>query len=124
MPILINEIVGGILAILGVVIGAKVTSRAADEQAHQKLLMDCYANVFAKYYMFLADTSDDNLAEFATAAERARLICCPESEKLLAEITPLLAAPERDTAKIVPLFNALRESAKKDTRDYYRKHRH
>lgn len=115
------EFVGGILAIICAVIGAKIASHATERQILRKDLLDAYAAVFAGYYTCIPNDSDELVVRLIAAIERACLICSPESEALMRQMVPMLLSDKRDYDAIGAVMSELRREAKKDARKTKRK---
>ena len=116
------EFIGGIMAIVCAIIGAKMASRSTERQAQRRDLLDAYAAVFADYYACIANDSEPAVVALITSIERACLICSPTSESLMRQLVPMLLADKRDYTAIGKTMTVLRGEAKKDARKANRKH--
>ena len=117
------EFIGGLMAIMCAVIGAKIATRSEKNLKRGESLRDAYADVLAGYYCFLLDDSDKNVLEITTATERAILICSPQSEQLMKEIIELLSADQRNDQEIGLKIQELRKHAQNDVEHYLGKKR-
>ena len=116
-----KEIVGGALALICAIAGARIASHSVVKQDRERSLRDAYADVFAGYYACVVDPSEKNLLLMVTALERALLICSSKSAELMLDImVPLVGTPS-DVQKASELIQKLRESAKEDVRNTKRK---
>ncbi len=115
------ELVGGIMAILCAVIGAKIASRSTERQILRKDLLDAYAAVFAGYYACIPNDSEEAAVNLIASIERACLICSPESEAIMRQMVPMLLSDKRDYDAIGTVMSELRGEAKKDARKTQRK---
>lgn len=118
-----DELVGGVMAIICAVIGARMATRSSKAQEWHKSLQDAYADVFARYFACMVENSDENALAFITAEERLRLICSSESEQIIEESIPILAEDNPDLEKLGACIQKLRKSAKEDLEHYQRKKR-
>lgn len=119
---LIGVAVGGTFALAGTIIGTIMTKKATDRQERRKMLVDCYADVFAKHYEFLSDQTPRSLAVLIASIERLRVICSDETDDVLSEFELTLSDfaehPDMDvnTRKCGELMLKLRSQAKKEVR--------
>lgn len=109
-----NELLAGVIGIVGTLIGGKIAAKASACQDRVKALRDAYADVFAGYYSCMLDASDKNMVALVTAAERTMLICSKESKKAILDIFPLLLSEPVDMQKLGVAIQRLRELAAKD----------
>lgn len=117
------EFIGGIMAIVCAVIGAKIATRSERNLKRGISLRDAYADVLSRYYYFLLDDSDKNVLEITAATERAMLICSPQSEQVMKEIIELLSADQRNDQEIGLKIQELRKHAQNDLEHYLGKKR-
>lgn len=110
----IPEFVGGLMAIMCAVIGAKMATNASERQIRTKELRDAYSDVFSGYYSCMMDMSDDSVKRLVTAIERTCLICPQETEKIMVDTIVVLSKEPLDTKKLGEKIQLLREQAKKD----------
>lgn len=116
------EIVGGIMAIMCAVIGAKIATSATKNQARKSELMDAYAALFAAYYSFVADDrSKENSVKIMVSMDRVRLLCSEKSEQIITEFAPLLTSDPLQIDELAKKISRLREAAKEDLRNTNRK---
>lgn len=118
---ILPELVGGILAIICAIVGAKLVIHANTLQANSKELQEAYADVFAAYYSCITSMSDKNILGLVSAMERARLLCSPTSEELMREVVQMLLTDTEDTEKLGSKIQQLRDEAKKDVCNAKRK---
>lgn len=117
------EFIGGFMAIVCAVIGAKVATRSEKDLKRGETLRDAYAEVLAGYYDFLLNASDENLFKIAIATERAVMLCSPQSEELMRAILGLLSDEQRDSHEIGLKIQELRKHAQNDVEHYMGKKR-
>lgn len=117
------EFLGGLMAVVCAVIGAKIATHSEKNLKRGEGLRDAYADVLAGYYCFLLDGSDKNVLKITTATECAMLICSPQSEQLMKEIIELLSADRRNDQKIGLKIQELRKCAQNDVEHYLGKKR-
>lgn len=110
------EFIGGLMAIVCAVIGARMATRSSEKQAKAQALQNAYADVFAGYYACIVDGTDENIFGLVSAIERACLICSPEAEATMKEATTILVTKPIDIRKLGVQICLLREQAKKDVR--------
>lgn len=110
------EFIGGLMAIVCAVIGARMATRSSEKQAKTKALQSAYADVFAGYYACIMDESDKNIFGLVSAIERTCLICSPEAEETMKEAVSVLVTKPIDLRKLGEKICLLREQAKKDVR--------
>lgn len=125
LDMLINilpEIIGGLLAILCAIIGAKIATESNSSLAYEKELRDAYADVFAGYYARLESDSGEALVKLITAIERACLICSAESERIMRQTVPIVSEIDINASALGVYIRRLREEAKKDVKNASGKH--
>ena len=110
------EFIGGLMAIVCAVIGAKMATRSSEKQSKTQALQRAYADVFAGYYACLMDESDKNIFNLVSAIEHACLICSPEAEETMKKAVSVLVTKPIDLRKLGEKICQLREQAKKDVR--------
>lgn len=111
----IGEMTAGLLTILGVIIGSKLSAQSARRQDRNHALLEAYADVFTALYICSSNPlTDENMVALVSAIERTSLLCSPESERILKEVLPALPIDSRPTPVFAQLVQKLRESAKKD----------
>lgn len=110
------EFIGGLMAIVCAVIGARMATRSSEKQAKAQALQSAYADVFTGYYACMADESDENILGLVSAIERTCLICSPEAEETMKEAVSVLVTKPIDLRKLGEKICLLREQAKKDVR--------
>lgn len=117
------EFIGGLMAVVCAVIGAKIATRAEKDLKRGETLRNAYADLLAGYYNFLMDDSEKNVFEIAVATERVILICSPQSEQLMKEILELISSDQRDSQEIGLKIQKLRKHAQNDVEHYMGKKR-
>lgn len=119
MSCVTNAIPQWIIVVVSAVIGAFGSFLIMRYQETLKILAEFYADVFAAYADCIPSNFYDakKLMVFIACAEKTKLFCSPESEKILNGMVWAVTRtpPDRKTAK--DLFGQLRKSAKKDTKD-------
>lgn len=110
-----SEIIGGLLAILCAVVGAKIATSATRKQSRRKELLEAYADLFASYYALVADeVSEKNSVQFMASIEKCRMLCSRQADKIIAELAPLFTSNPIPLGKMSMLISQLREAARKD----------
>lgn len=117
------ELIGGFMAIICAVIGAKMATRSSETREWRKSLQNAYADVFSRFFACVVENSDENALAFITAEERLRLICSSRSEQIIDESIPILAKDNPDFDKLGACIKKLRKSAKEDLEQYQRQKR-
>lgn len=115
------EVVGGVLALVCAVVGAKLVIHADARQARGKELQEAYADVFAAYYSCLANMNDENILRLVSAMERTCLICSPAADALMRDTIKMLLTNADDMEELGANIQLLRNEAKKDVRNTKRK---
>ncbi len=114
---IIPEFIGGLMAIVCAVIGARIATKSSEKQTKSKALQEAYANVFAGYYICMMNTSDKAILNLASSIERAFLLCSPDAEEIMKETISILASSPLDAEKLAEKIFALRKQAKEDVRN-------
>ena len=116
------EIVGGLLAILCAIIGAKLATSGERRRDRRRELLDVYTGFFAAYYNFVTDDrSKEYSVQLIASFERLRLLCSKRSEKIIVELAPLLTSDPLQIDELAKKISLLREAAKEDLRHAERK---
>ena len=115
------ECVGGLLALLCAIVGAKIATKSGEKQEKIKSLQSAYADVFAGYYSCVLESSDKNILLFVTAVERAMLICSENSAQIMLNTLAILLVHPVDIGSLGENIQALRVSAKEDVSHANRK---
>lgn len=121
LALVIPDLLGGVLAIICAIIGAKIATVSTWKRDRYQELCDIYTDLFSAYYRCSSDLSDENLFLLAVAAERVQLICPDEITEKTKQLTLRLARGEKDFIALGPLVQELRELAKNDMKYYQRK---
>jgi hypothetical protein len=115
------ELVGGFLAIICAVIGAKIATKSSEHQVHKKELIDAYSEVLSNCYICALDLSDKHKMQLIVSAERAGLICSESSEQIMRNMLLLLADENPNIEEFSEQIKNLRISAKEDVSNANRK---
>lgn len=102
--------------ILGVFIGAHLSNKSMESQETMRLLAEFYSETFSTYTAAAPFKNQDKLLAFLASAEKTKLLCSEESEKVLNKLEEAVTEPVIDIQKCGELLVELRESAKKDLR--------
>lgn len=103
-----------ISGLVGVILGAVLTSKSSKKQIRIQLLSEAYADVFKAYTDYVNSFSKEALLDFVAASERTMLFCSPEAEKILMAMRYEMSDRNADGKKCSALLVALREEAKRD----------
>lgn len=117
----IPEFVGGLLALLCAIVGAKIATKSGERQERTKSLQNAYADVFAGYYICMMESSDKNILSLVIAIERATLICSKRSAEIMKEAIFQLSKEPVDIQALGGIICQLRASAAKDLENHQRK---
>ena len=115
----VPEFVGGILALMCAVIGAKIATISSERQSKRQDLQRAYAEVFAGYYACMNEKTDENLLRLITAVEASCLICSEQSESIMRESIQVLTKDQVDIAELGNCIKRLREYTKQDIAKQY-----
>lgn len=114
----IPECVGGLLALLCAIVGAKIATKSGKQQERAKSLQSAYADVFAGYYACMMENSDKNILNLVIAIERATLICSKRSAEIMKKAIFQLSKEPVDIQELGGIICQLRDSAAKDLEKY------
>lgn len=118
-----DSIISGLLAIACAIIGSYMTTSAAKSRDRSNALKDAYSEVFTCYYFCLPTTlhdeyrSVDHIKKFASAVERASLLCSKRSEHFMNELLFEILSGSPNYERCSFLVSELRKSAKQDVRN-------
>lgn len=76
----VPELLGGFIALLCAIIGARAAGKWNMRQAKRTELRDAYADLLASYYIRAQNMDADSLLKVAIASERVLLTCSPDAE--------------------------------------------
>lgn len=109
----VNTLVSGGLAIIGVLAGAHFTQKISDRETWIRMLAEFYAEVLTNYGIFAADVrNEDKRSRLIASIEKARLVCPEETEtRLIALRSAVLKSRESEYAALIHRF---RVSASRD----------
>ena len=109
----VGSLVSGVFALLGALVGAYFTRRAADRDTWIRMLAEFYAEVLTNYGIFAADAkSEPKRSQLIVSIEKARLVCPHETEVRLMELRR--AVLKRRDPECASLVKRFRESATQD----------
>lgn len=103
-----------------------MTTSAAKSRDRSNALKDAYSEVFTCYYFCLPTTlhdeyrSVDHIKKFASAVERASLLCSKRSEHFMNELLFEILSGSPNYERCSFLVSELRKSAKQDVRNCQR----
>lgn len=115
-PELVAALICSCFTLLGVFIGNTSSRKTAKSQEEIKLLSEFYSEVFAAFTDSAPFVSPDKQLSFVIAAEKAKLLCSEESEKILDSLIQEILDDKPDPDTCVKLIIELRKSAKEDLR--------
>lgn len=110
---LLSLAVPAAVTIIALFIGAGISRKAETENYNRKFLAESFADVLARYSLWIDTRSRHEIAMLYAAVEKARLLCSPETDPLLHALVVSVSEsrPLSECAKIVTL---LRQSMKND----------
>ena len=80
---IVTVIISSVSGLVGVIVGALLSSRSVKWRERQNLLIEFYAAVFSAYTHFVLLPTVESQAALISQIEQARLICSPETRVLL-----------------------------------------
>ncbi|PWL88623.1 MAG: hypothetical protein DBY17_03175 [Oscillospiraceae bacterium] len=114
---LVGAIITSVFALVGVFIGAKLTSASSSKQEEKKILSEFYADVFIAYSNYAICQNNENLANIISACEKTKLLCSKKSEEVLNTLEYAVTRAHPVPAECKNIVVQLRESAKEDVRN-------
>lgn len=117
----VPELIGGLLAIICAIIGAKIATSSSEQRERKKELMGVYSEVFANYYACALNPSDEHKLRLVVSIERAGLVCSKKSEAIMEKILLLISEESMDIKALSEQIKELRISSKEDVRNAHRK---
>ena len=114
-------IVGGIFAVLGVLVGARISQRNAYELDSRRILADSYAELFSAYCACIPNTDQENIIKLVAAIEKVKLFCSSDSEMLLEELLLAITEDRISFKKCGDCILRLHQSAKEEMSQRKRK---
>lgn len=110
--------ISGIIALSGVIVGAKIQSKDSERKERKRRIIDAYADIFKWYYANLIDRdSKENWLMLVSSVERAMLLCSEDSAKVMQRVFVTLSKYPPDVKEMSEVLELLRESAKKEMGD-------
>lgn len=128
LPPAIPELLGGLIALLCAIMGAKIASMGNIEQSRQTALRDAYADLFAQIVESMREVSDgsdlsnQSFSRLVVAGTRTILICSGEAQKIIGKILQEAGSDQCDWAKVGSLVGDLMLEAHRDLKNP-RKHK-
>ena len=110
----VDVAVPSLSGLIGVVLGAALTSKSTRKQIRSKLLSEAYPEIFHAYTEFVKSRGKETLLDFVAASEKAMLFCSPNAEKILMAMRYEMSDEDPDGTKCAALLDMLRKEAKKD----------
>lgn len=110
-------LITGTLAIIGVVVGAKMSQKATIRIETRKMLADFYAELFVSYMTFLTNNTYEAVGVLLGKIERVKLLCSEESHDLLCQLQQEIPKENMNHEKCAIIIDQLRISAKNDIRN-------
>ena len=80
------------VTIIALFVGARISRSASIKDHNRKFLAQSFAEVLAGYSLWIDTRDRRETARFFAAAEKARLLCSPETEFLLKELENKIAS--------------------------------
>ena len=114
---LIEKAVPGLLSLLGVIVGARLSFRFSKRQTQKKQLREYYAELFTAYMKFVEKRSPQNLMPLLAACEKTRLLCSVRSETVIEALEDAVARDEPNAKECGKLIAKLQHCAKDDAAD-------
>lgn len=112
---LIPGIVSSGLALLGVVLGAKISNRGQSQEARKAMLVEAYSAMYDGYYRCLREeASDDSIVALCVALERVMLLCTPDVAEVAKRTLLVLMMEPVDFGLLGDLMCELRTHAHED----------
>ena len=109
---LIGAVIGSAGAIIGVVIGAKMSEEVEEKKYRRQALVDAYTNFFSSVYLFISKRTDDTLHQVLTASEHDKLLCSAEISDEIDDMIDTLISDEAEN--VGKGIEQLRLQARKD----------
>lgn len=110
--------ISGIIALSGVIVGAKIQSKDSERKERKRRIIDAYADIFKWYYANLIDRdSKENWLMLVSSVERAMLLCSKDSAEVMQRVFVTLSKYPPDVKEMSESLELLRESAKKEMGD-------
>lgn len=106
----------GLFAIIGVIIGAKMSGKEEKERKRKELLIDTYSNFFSAYLMYIPKKDADSYSSLVVYCEKLRLVCSKKSEQILTKFVVEISKQGCNNDFVYSLVDQLREEAKKELR--------
>lgn len=109
--------ISGLMALSGVIVGAKIRSKDDERKERERRVIDAYADTFKWYYANLIDRdSKENWLMLVSSVERAMLLCSKDSAEVMQKIFKALSTYPPNEKELSESIELLRESAKKEMR--------
>lgn len=113
---IIITVATGVLAIAGVIVGAKMAGSEERKQKKRELLMESYAQFFSDFLRYVHKNDAESYRSLAVSCEKLKLICSSHSENILNCIIFELSTEDGDISVAHRMIDDLREEAKKELR--------
>lgn len=120
LPPAIPELLGGLLALVCAIIGAKTAAAGSLEQSRRTVLRDAYADLFAQIFSVFREAtvqgepSDQAVLLLTVAANRVMLTSSERAEQIISDLLPALLTDHINIQAVGRLTEELRLEAQKD----------
>lgn len=107
---LLSLVISAAVTISALFIGAWISRRSERESHARQFLAEAFADALARYCLWLDTQSSHEVALLYAAAEKARLLCSPETAQLLQELERKVASrssPEECAKTVTQLRRAM-----------------
>lgn len=109
-----SVLVSCISGIIGVVVGAVITSTSARRTEIVKLLSEVYGDVATAYYRWIEDTSLGTLTTLLAAIERAKLVASDDILRRLDKLNEYVSSGTYSGEESLPVFEKFCVSAREE----------
>ena len=99
------------VTIIALFIGAGISRKAETENYNRKFLSEAFADVLARYSLWLDTHGSHEIAMVYAAVEKARLLCSPETDPLLHKLA-VSVAERRSPSECAKTVTLLRKAMK------------
>lgn len=118
---IMTVIISSASGIIGVIVGALLSSRSIKQQNRTQLLIEFYAAVFSAYTHFALLPTAEHQATLISQIEQARLICSPEARILLEHLEDAVTCSDPCEKQCGQIITELRHQTIHDVSDCKRK---
>ena len=110
----VPELLGGFIALLCAIIGARAAGKWNMRQAKRTELRDAYADLLACYYVRVQHRDEESLLKLAIASERVLLTCSSDAEILIRNAFHEAAQSPINLVRMDELEQQIRLQARKE----------